>query len=264
MLDLDTGGTHVRSYPGERARLVGVVHVRASAAGSRLSHLDFEGDGTMNAIKIYAADVTVEDSDITSAGRGWSCMMLGSNAGAGQATRVVVRRNRFHDCGSTANTNKDHAIYAQNVADGQITGNVFWNSAAYAIQLYPNAQRTLFAHNVIDGDAPSIRGGVVFGGDSSYASSDNVVEHNVIAHAASSNITSSWSGRVGTGNVARNNCVWGAAQGEIQTANGGFGTSGNLVADPRFRDRSRRDYRLGAASPCLALVGYDAAMLLQH
>jgi chitodextrinase len=208
VLDLSTGGYRIRSYPGERAKLVGIVHVRSSASGVILSHLAFEGTGGQNTIKIYAADVVVENSDITNAWRGLSCMILGSNSGYGQALRVIVRRNRFHECGDPANGNQDHAIYAQNVLAGEISGNVFWNTSGYTIQLYPNAQRTRFVHNVVDGDAPSVRGGVLFGGDTSYASKDNVVEYNVITYAATYNITSTWSGAVGSGNVARNNCLW--------------------------------------------------------
>ena len=41
------------------------------------------------------------------------------------------------------------------------------------------------AYNVIDGGSPSVRGGVVFGGEADYQSSDNVVELNVIAYATS-------------------------------------------------------------------------------
>ena len=139
--------------------------------GLVLSRLEIEGAGGANSIKVYAHDVVVEDNVITNRGRGESCMILGSSSGDGQARRVIVRRNRFHDCGSSANENKDHGIYAQNVVGGRIIGNVFWNSAAYAIQLYPNAQGTLVAHNVIDGDDSSIRGGILFGGDSSHVSS---------------------------------------------------------------------------------------------
>lgn len=255
VLDLSKPGYRIRSYPGERATLYGIVNVRDTASGVTLSHLDFEGSGTSNTVKIYAADVVVEDSNFTNEWRGRSCMILGSNSGAGQATRIVVRRNFFHECGLPANGNKDHAIYAQNVLDGEIVRNTFWNSAAYAIQLYPNAQRTRFAHNVVDGDSPSIRGGVVFGGDTAHASSNNVVENNVLAYAATYNITSTWSGSVGSGNVARNNCVWAGAQGNIYTGGGGFTASSNLTTDPLFLARSARNYGLALTSPCLSLLG---------
>jgi hypothetical protein len=267
VLRIDRGGAPsasitIRSYPGERAKLVGIIQVRNSAAGVTLSHLGIEGTGGANTVKIYAPDVVVEDSDITNVARGESCMILGSNSGGGQAARVIVRRNRFHDCGAAANLNHDHGIYAQNVVDGQIVGNVFWNSAAYAIQFYPNAQRTRFAHNVVEGDTPSIRGGVIFGGSSTYASSNNVVENNVIAYAKTYNVTSSWSGAVGSGNIARNNCVWAGSLGNVNTSKGGFTATANTIADPLFLDRVKRDYRLGPTSVCLAVVGFDAVAAL--
>ena len=264
VLDLDSGGYTLVSYPGERARLVGNVRVTRSAAGVMFSRLDFEGTGGSNTVKIYAADVVVEGSTITNLGRGDSCMILGSNDGEGQAARVVVRGNRFHDCGSLAHDNKDHGIYAQNVVDGQIVGNVFWNPAARAIQLYPNAQRTRFAHNVVDGGPPSVRGGVLVGGDSQHASNNNIVEYNVIAYAVTDNITSNWEGgRVGSGNIARRNCLWGAGNDNIDRDEGGFTTSGNRVAPPRFVNRRERDYRLRRDSRCRAVVGYDAAARLR-
>ena len=268
VVEFDRGGRSgrpvtLRSYPGERATLVGVVTVPEGSDHVTLSGLGIEGMGGSNTVKIYAADVVVEDSTITNLGRGDSCLILGSNDGHGRATRVVVRRNSFHDCGSAAHGNKDHGIYAQNVFEGEIVGNVFWNSAAYAIQLYPNAQRTRFAHNVVDGDAPSVRGGVLFGGDEDYASSDNVVEQNVVAYSQTYNITSTWSGGVGSGNVARRNCLWEGAHGEIETSDGGFSAEANTVADPLFVNRRERDYSLEPDSACLPVVGYDAAARLR-
>jgi Right handed beta helix region len=258
VLNLSRGGYMIRSYPGERAKLVGIIQVRNSAAGVTLSHLRIEGTGGANTVKIYAPDVVVEDSDITNVARGESCMILGSNSGYGQAARVIVRRNRFHDCGAAANLNHDHGIYAQNVVDGQIVGNVFWNSAAYAIHLYPNARRTRIAYNVIDGGGLSTRGGVVFGGDDDYASSENVVERNVIAFAQTENITSTWGDTVGSGNLARKNCVWGGKETNIDDSDGGFLAYSNTVAPPRFVNRRKRDYRLQRDSRCRRVVGARA------
>ena len=256
-----TAPIRVRSYPGERARLVGIVYVPATSDSVALSDVDIEGDGSMNTIKIYSSDVVIERNDITNRLRGQSCMMLGSSS-AGQAQRTIVRSNRFHDCGSPLNTNKDHSIYASNTLDARITDNVFTNSAGYTIQLYPNAQRTLVAHNVIDGGPDTIRGGIVIGGDSNYASRDNVVERNVITYAATDNIYSYWPGTVGTGNVARDNCLFGAGDDDVDGSAGGLTSTNNTSADPRFIDRSTGDYRLALGSPCLAVVGYDTAAML--
>jgi hypothetical protein len=182
---------------------------------------------------------------------------LGNNEGWGQAVRTIIRRNRFHECGALEHGNQDHAIYAANVVDGQIVDNVFWNSAAYAIQLYPNAQHTRFAHNVVDGSAPSVRGGVLFGGDDNYVSQNNLVEQNVIAYSQTHNVEVSWEGAVGGGNVARNNCLWAGEQGNISEQEG-FSANGNTIANPSFVDRRRHDYRLKPGSACRRVVFRDA------
>ena len=246
----------LRSYPGERAKLVGIIDIPHGADYITLSGLAIEGTGAggANSVKVYSRGVVIEDSDITNAWRGRSCLMLGNVSGGGQAVAPVIRGNTFHECGDTDNGNHDHAIYAANVAGGDIVDNLFYNSAAYTIQLYPNAHDVRFAYNVVDGSAPSIRGGLVFGGDEDHASSDNTVEHNVIAHAATNAITSNWEGPTGTGNLARNNCVWGSRGGPNITSADGFRSIGNTVANPNFTARAGSDYRITATSPCLAVL----------
>jgi Right handed beta helix region len=248
----------LRSYPGERARLVGIIDIPRGSDYVTLSGLDIEGtaeDGA-NTIKIYSRGVVLEESDITNAWRGRSCLILGNNEGGGQAVAPIVRGNTFHECGNPENGNLDHGVYAANVLDGEIVGNLFYNSAAYTIQLYPNAQRTRFAHNVVDGSGRSVRGGIVFGGDGRFASGDNLVERNVIAYAATAAITSYWEGPVGTGNLARDNCVWGSRDDDI-SSEWGFTAVANHVAKPLFASHGARDYRLAPGSQCLRTVGYD-------
>jgi hypothetical protein len=260
VLRLDHGGTDgrrltIRSFPGERAKLVGIVYIVPGANYITLSHLSIEGTGDHNTVKIYATDTVVRNNDITNASRGESCMILGSDSD-GQAVRTTVRQNRFHDCGSTSNENKDHAIYVANAVDGRIVDNVFWGTSGYSIQLYPDAVGMRVARNMIDGGPPSVRGGVILAGDSSHASSDNVIEFNVIAYADTYNITSGWDGsRVGTGNVVRSNCVWQGKDGNINSSNGGFTASSNTAAPPRFVSRARHDYRLKPGSRCRRVIG---------
>ena len=137
MLDFSNRDVTITSYPGERALLVGVMVVRSGASGSRLAGSRSRGTGgstgQTNTIQVLgAADFVIEDSDITNAWRGRSCVLIGYGS-ADVAVRPVIRRNRFHECGNLANGNQDHAIYAANVVDAKITDNLFWNSAAYAL-----------------------------------------------------------------------------------------------------------------------------------
>jgi hypothetical protein len=232
----------IRNYPGERARVLGITQIRRTARWIVLSGLYFEGDGSQNTIKIYGSDITVEHSDVTNQRRGLSCVLLGS-VEEGPAVRPLLRRNRLHDCGDPSHGNKDHGIYAAHTSGGRISRNYIANSSGYAIQFYPNAQHTRFDHNVVDGGGDSIRGGIVFGGDSRTASSDNLVEHNVIAYAATSGVTANWEGPPGSGNVVRDNCFWGSRDADVAHPFG-FSATGNVIADPQFRDRAHGDLRM--------------------
>jgi hypothetical protein len=252
----------IRSYPPRAAKLVGIVNVPHGSDHVRLSDLTIDGTGDENTIKVYAADVTIKGNDITNESRGRSCLILGNNSESEAAVRTIVRLNRFYECGSSDNGNEDHAIYAANVDRARIVSNLFWASAAYAIQFYPNARRSTFAHNVVDGGEHSVRGGIVFAGDSDYASRGNEVERNVIAFTATSAISSNWEATVGSGNLARFNCVWISRLDPIDTDRGGFTAYRNVVSNPRFVDRGKRDYRLGRGSRCRRIVGFDTAALI--
>ena len=110
---------------------------------------------------------------------------------------------------------------------------------------------------MIDGNGE----GVIFsseagGGEYSaaYASSGNVVTRNIISNSTQRhNVESFWAGPVGTGNVARDNCLWNGAQGNIDLSAGGFLSISNIVANPGFVDREAGDFRLQSGSPCAGM-----------
>ena len=104
---------------------------------------------------------------------------------------------------------------------------------------------------------------MIVGGDRSTASSGNRIVQNVIADSRVDDLVHSyWEGPVGTGNLVEGNCLFRGATGTIVEPRIGFAATGNLDADPGFRDPAARDYRLRGRGRCARLVGGDIASLL--
>lgn len=249
----------VRGYPGERARLAGVVYVPRGADSVTLSQLDVD-DPTPFArqitIQVNARDTVLDSLDVTNDARK-NCVILGSLGRYGPAVHTIVRDSVLHRCGDPANHLRDHAIYVSNASRTRITGNLIWGAGGFAVQLYPRARGTVVRGNVIADNG----GGVIFGGEGAYASSGNVVERNVIAGSAGDfNLASYWPARVGTGNAARDNCLLAGSGGDVDP-DGGFAVDGNAFGDPSFADGGAHDYRLIRVTPCSRLVGTGIAAL---
>ena len=261
---VSTGGTSaarvtVTSYPGERARLLGRLWIADSANFVTFSGLDLDGRtapscGTgciLPSPTVNGDDARFTRNDITN-GHTTICFNVGSNSGWGRALRTVIDHNRIHDCGRLPATNQEHGVYVSAADDTVITDNLIYDNADRGVQLYPDAQRTLVANNVIDGNGE----GVIFSGSSSYRSNDNIVRDNVVTNATLRyNIESWWASSklIGTGNVARHNCVFGGALGDITSPTTGFTAIDNVMADPLYVDRAAKDFRLPATSPCAAM-----------
>jgi parallel beta-helix repeat protein len=197
--------------------------------------------------------VTFDGNDVTNDNTA-ICFVVGS-ASYGHATGALITRNRIHHCGRLPAWNHDHGIYVEDATGTRITENYIYDNADRGIQFYPNAQDSYAAHNVIDGNGQ----GVIFaGGDEGQgyvASRNNVVEFNVITNAKLRyNVEAYWDGAPGSGNVARNNCVHGGAQGDVQSPQVGFTANNNLVADPHYVNRAAKDFRLSPDSPCASVL----------
>lgn len=245
----------LRSYPGETATITAFVEVKPSAVGAHIHHLRFDASGHSNntGVKLQADGTRFSDNELTKGGKG-ICLLAGSYH---PAANIVIERNRIYDCGP-ANSKLMHQVYLQNTRGAIVRWNILTdNAGGWGVHLYANADDTLIAHNVIDGN----RGGVIFAGAEGKTSDRNVVRNNAITFSQQRwNIEGSWSNApAGIGNHALDNCVYSTgedAPSGIEKDEGGFHADANAVAaGSPYLARNSGDYRFRADSRCARLVG---------
>jgi parallel beta-helix repeat protein len=225
--------------------ICGFVVFKSSAGYWRLSRIYVDGScSRQNTIQVYGDHVVLDHNDVTNHHRSQSCLMIGSRYG-GIASDVRVHHNRIHDCGPGRYY---HGIYAGAARTTRITNNYIYRNGGNGIQLYPDSQGTLVERNVVD--ASMTEDGLIFAGQRTYASSNNLVRRNIFSHNRRYGIASSWGTRIGTGNVAEANCFWENAKGSYYAGDVGYTRRGNIDADPRFAAENAADYRLARRSPC--------------
>lgn len=238
----------LRSSPGERARLVGRLWFTPPARGDVVSGLVLDGRNArrLPSPTVNADHITFTHVEVTNDHTG-ICFVIGSHR-YGPARGTIIRDSRIHDCGRLPPHNRDHGIYVAAAQDTWILDDLIYANADRGIQLYPDAQHTTIRGNVIDRNGE----GIIFSGAGGVASSGNVVEHNVVSNSRiRADVESFYSsgGRVGTGNVVRDNCI-----GRIDTSGGGFTASSNVMVEPRYADPQAGDFTLDPGDPCLKLL----------
>ena len=244
--------TTITSYPAERAVVVGRLHVADEANNVIVQQLDLDGRSRsrLPSPTVNGDNIVFRDNDITNR-HTTICFLLGS-VEWGRARRTVIERNRIHNCGEMPPSNHHHGIYVEYSERARITGNWIYDNADRGVQLFPDAQNTYVANNVIDGNGQ----GVVF----SRKSSNNVVENNVISNPVVRYNIESFE-LTGTGNVARRNCVWstrhwGNAGIQLDV---GVPVLENVVVEPGYVNRAAKDFRLLPTSPCVTFSPPPAA-----
>jgi Right handed beta helix region len=244
--------TTITSFPGERATVVGRFRVSDEASNVIVRQLELDGlnDDVLPSPTVNGDNVVFRDNDVTNRNT-TICFLLGSDE-YGRARGTVIERNRIHNCGHLPPTNHHHAIYVE-AADGtRITDNWIYDNADRGVQLFPDAQGTYVARNVIDGNGE----GVLFSRDSA----NNVVERNVLSNPLVRYNLESFE-LTGSGNVARLNCLWsrrhwGNAGIQLDI---GIPVPNNLVTDPGYVNRELKDFRLLPGSPCVHISPPPAA-----
>jgi parallel beta-helix repeat protein len=255
---IDRSNVTLTSEPGARATLLGQLVIDPAASGVTVTDLvlDSTGLGKPSPI-VLGDDATFARDDVTNTRSPSICFILGalghdSNA---EARGTTLEANRIHDCG--VSDNHRHGIYVEHALDTRIVGNEIFDNADRGIQLYPSAQNTLVAGNVIDGNGE----GVIVSGEGGTTSSGNVVRNNVISNPRLRAGIESWYGAgtpPGRDNVAEHNCLFGGAM-QIDDSGGGFSARDNVTADPRFVDRASKDFRLQPSSECAAILAAGRA-----
>lgn len=241
----------LRSYPGERARLRGVVVVSHGADYVTVRDLDLDGRrrqtrDTPIGIQIMARDTVIAGNDITDPRA--NCMALGS-AGWGGAVRPRVLDNHFHDCGTPGSGMFEHAIYAMDTRGGRIAGNLIERSAGYGVHLYGRNRGMRVTGNALSGNG----GGIIIAGSGGGVSSHVLVAHNAISGSRQAGLQTYWDGRRGRGNRAVDNCLSGDW---IDFGNGGVDAAGNVTTDAALDSGACGD---ALRSGALALVARAAS-----
>lgn len=256
-VSITRGGTAKRrltimSAPGSRATIRGRVEIDNPANYVTVANVTITGSAVdEQTFQVYGDFAVLRGSDITNDHRTGSCIQLGSRR-YGTAIHPVVVRDRIHGCGATE---FEHGIYADSSRNGLITRNYIYDVPGWGVHLYKDADHTLVKNNVIDGSGES---GVIFGGDETSeigcASSDNnLVTRNIISFNAKYGIDHYWGCKVGTGNVVSHNCLWHNGKGSYDPDREGVAERANRVANPRYVDHAKHDFRLRRSTGCAGM-----------
>ena len=186
-----------------------------------------------------------------------TCISIGINAPS-RAVDAVLDGVSVHGCGRAAGHAQAAGIAISYATGTRLTNSYVYDNPARGVQLYPDAQRSFIANNVIDGQRNGMGDGmgIQFAGDTTRASSDNLVQHNVISNNESYEVGFNWEGPVGTGNVLRENCLFHPQNSNATIQPGGprgFSEEGNSPSvDPIYVNRSAppAGYALSPGTPC--------------
>ncbi len=245
---------------GPRATLANGIETTQATRYLTLTNLDLNATNGARPLSVpgtvilrgYATSLTrtfVGPGSLKDAGR--SCVVLD------HARAAVISGNVLHSCHGASRGQYGAGVLAAISAGARIVDNIIYgNSGGDGIAFSPNAQFSVARRNLIVDNGS----GFYFGGDTRTASRGNRVEQNVIVRSGKVVVHSAYGpagSPVGSGNVVRDNCIWGA---DVPKASGtGFTMTANRKVNPRLVKRKSGGYRLSASSPCSFAAGADGA-----
>jgi hypothetical protein len=163
--------------------------------------------------------------------------------------------NRIHTngLGHVSGQHQSHGIYLQGRLHLAANNVVFSHPFGFGIQVYDQNSRSILVNNTVTGAAHS---GIVVGGEGGV---DNItIRNNILAFNAKYGVqTDSDCPR---GPVAiDSNVIFGNGDGAIQRGCSQLRVGTNVLADPRFASRQRRNFRLRPGSPAIDSARRDFA-----
>jgi len=266
----------IRSAPGGTATLTGVLRVDGSHVVIR--DLNFRGLGAVantapktNHIHVIGDNVSLLNNDITSP-KG-ICVYAGQIDGyatpeaqaatINSAQNFKLDGNRIYGCGvqNTLDPNVDsgvHGVYLGYTQNATITNNYIYDNRVRGLQLWPRAEGTLVANNVLDGNSGNFNIGGSAHEGGYYVSRDTTVKNNIISNSTFAFAKDSHQifGNLGPNtsptqynNTVTENCVY--HQDPTKNFGGtGYTQTNNITANPLYKDRANKDFTLAAGSPC--------------
>jgi len=258
----------VKNYPGEQpiihpggnGSMDYPVRITAGAAFFRLQGFVIENAPLDTTVNVYisdgqqqppqgAHDIELRDNEIRNS-MGTGVLV------APWTVRVHLIGNAVHDNG-IGTAHQHQGLYFQG-QDGLIANNAVYDQPnGFGIQVR-GEDDTIPANNIIISENTSV-GNLLAG----------IVIENTVSNATVVNNVSAFNGTYGIhgyyccgpilpGNVGFNNVLYGNVSGPTRNTTGTIVdfSGGNMLSDPRFRDRSAADFRLQVGSPAV-----DSALL---
>jgi parallel beta-helix repeat protein len=262
---ITSAGITLTSAPGERAEIDGRLVVARGANRVTIENLYLDGANPQRSASptVDAIRTTFRHVDVTNDHTPAICFALG-NYGYETAFETTIEDSRIHDCGQPS-TNQQHGIYVSSATGTVISGNWIYDNADRGIQLYPNAQDTTITGNVIFGNGE----GIIFSGRDTVTADGTTVVGNVIAGSKLRRNVESYyepGAAIGSENVVRRNCVYGAASAFYAGSEGsglqqpeiGYRATENVFSAPQFADPGDEDFRLvgGGCTSVHAAIAY--------
>jgi Right handed beta helix region len=219
--------------PGSpRAIVNGVIRVAPEAHDLILARLVVQGNGSVvdGIVSVHASRVKLIRVEVAGPGylnRRVACVKI-----SGGARDVLLQHDVIHDCSRTTTRRADATgIAISNARATRILDNYVFHAPGDGIALAPDADATLVAHNVVDGNVSAI----FLGGGARRTSSGNRIVDNILSFSGKWNVHSFWLGPRGRGNVVARNCIWRGFRRNL--AGDGYRAYRNLVTAPRYKNR---------------------------